>query len=608
MRRMAGKLIMSKESKWEKAPQGKGWRLDTGKKDKAGNPVYQYSDTKPGDEEKTPEKKPSEKMEKTKEKVKEVLKKKEEKKVDLSNNKNWDAVSDMGVGSDEDFDKAMKSLGLETADDLKGLHKQLKNHVEEALTDFEDELTELMDADSENSATIPDLKGPAVKDARKVLDDLRKRSDEGEYSGDQENSVDEFIEKYEGEDTLDEAETFEEAMKNLDKRIKKMGEKEKEDKGKKEEEEAAAVEEKKKKIESEVKSIEDEASKLYDKGRKEVAEKWQQGGNPLHPNNIKDIKKRLDEKHGGDWDKMMEKEPKVLEYSRSKIKNEDDLNEAMKDVEKAMKPSSDKYDEAEAKKKEVDKLEGGSKKSSSRRASRGDLIVAKITNRIVTAYGLRDVDVGDMVKLEGKRGTYEVVGKQVEYYMENTRTGEKRQWPHDWTEARKVLDFNDKVVVNLPGRMGDTYGKDDVWEVLFPHIKYSMKSPRGKVLHNVDPASWTILPVDARNVDKDGFSAAERAMEKYEPGTLVVIDFTRTTKESLGKVKGITKKGQIKVEIYSGARKWDDQETFVPDMKDKRDTKMFRPHLFRGEWTWDSGSEYIKKPYERGKKLTWLLD
>ena len=67
-------LLVSGENKWEKTPEGKGWRRDTGKKDDRGLKVYEYSKEKP-EEAKTPaEKMPSKGFEKLKEKVTDSVK------------------------------------------------------------------------------------------------------------------------------------------------------------------------------------------------------------------------------------------------------------------------------------------------------------------------------------------------------------------------------------------------------------------------------------------------------------------------------------------------------------------------------------------------------
>jgi len=133
--------------------------------------------------------------------------------------------------------------------------------------------------------------------------------------------------------------------------------------------------------------------------------------------------------------------------------------------------------------------------------------------------------------------------------------------------------------------------------------------PRGSRPTNVVEADLQPAGKKETLMDNKGRTAQEAAMAEFPKGADVVLDMYRITREQLGTVKSISKAGVIDVQLYSGG-KWDEsQESYVPDKKSKGVLARFKPNLYGGEFTWGSKSEslYIKKRYTGGK-LSSLLD
>ena len=122
-----------------------------------------------------------------------------------------------------------------------------------------------------------------------------------------------------------------------------------------------------------------------------------------------------------------------------------------------------------------------------------------------------------------------------------------------------------------------------------------------------------ILGLGERELDVKGRDAFQAASDKFKKGGWIVVDFARTSSQTLGQVLKITKSGRIQVQQYHGGE-WAggdrNSEKFMPDKSRRGDKMNFSPSLYLREWRWWSGrgtsAQYIK-PY-KGRPLTVLLN
>lgn len=183
----------------------------------------------------------------------------------------------------------------------------------------------------------------------------------------------------------------------------------------------------------------------------------------------------------------------------------------------------------------------------------------------------------------------------------------------------QLLKIAESIIASPRYKVGDHVkfrGKRRVYEVtgVTPYGTYDLSAisggNRGSRPTSVDESDIEPAEGKEETLDKKGRSAEEAFLKEYgKEGDWVVLDFSRTTSESMGKVKKITPKGRVKVEEHFGSKSEGDMESFKPAINRKGDTVMFTPHLHRGQWRWYNGREtqYIKKKYNGGN-LTVLLD
>lgn len=126
----------------------------------------------------------------------------------------------------------------------------------------------------------------------------------------------------------------------------------------------------------------------------------------------------------------------------------------------------------------------------------------------------------------------------------------------------------------------------------------------GKLLSSASEDDF--IPVGSKIIDKLGRDAATAAFEEFGKNGKVVVDLYRTTMEVAGEILNIGPNGALRVQTFIPGEALD-IEHFKADFQNKDEVTVFKPSLYRGEWTWSNGSQNISKKFD-GAPLTRLLD